>query len=152
MGQAASVLVQDVSAKVYCAECCRGWDSIAAKMESHAVAVRCRRLKCMAEHCCALQCVAVDGRVLQSLLSPWTRLQQQCTAECCSVLQSVREVPSNSMTVTAVSCRPIPLGVTFSRTSLLPRFSEKHVRPLSFELRKSLRASPHVGLAVLPPI
>jgi len=46
------------------------------------VAVRCRRLKCMAEHCCALQCVAVDGRVLQSLLSPWTRDKASSTVYC----------------------------------------------------------------------
>jgi len=115
VGQAASVLVQDVCAKLYCAERCRGWDTIAVKMESHAVAVRCRQLQCMAEHSCALQCVAVDGTVLQSLLSPLTRLQQQCTAECCSILQSVRVVPSGSMAVTAVSCRPQPIGTQCCR-------------------------------------
>ena len=121
VGQAASVLVQDVCAKVYCAERCRGWDSIAVKMESHAVAVHCRRLQCMAEHFCALQCVAVDGTVLQSLLSSWTRLQQQSTAEFCSVLHSVRVVPSDSMAVTAVSCRPQPSGTQCCRVDRMSK-------------------------------
>jgi len=103
VGQAVSVLVKDVCAKVYCAERCRGWG--------------CSALSSVAVYGGAFLRVAVCCSGWHSVAVTTESLNTASTTVYCRMLQRIakRQSGADSMAVTAVSCRPQPSGTQCCR-------------------------------------